>query len=477
MREKINEEFLCILRYKDDELIINYEPIEISFPHETEIFQKLCQTNSDNLLTITQYLKTTESIKTLQKDYKYCQRLDGSYQGFTINFEEQIKQIIQSREIFYLNAKENEEYNLEENILKLQNDLEKKFLLWMHAYNIEKTYRKCFDDKQILTFSHRINGWSNPEYKLSDNFSVELKTNFGYGSSSYFYIKLKYKNIEITPFSEWIEYESAKFSEIIRYTKSFAYRALRGIYNGKRVYQKKIENINWQDAIEYTKKACNDSLKDEVEFVRKYIIDECERMASGLENIFSASKFTFKGEHESHYKIDKTGHQLMEFRSEKISGAIDFISKILEFNKIAEIKSFITRIEDVNKKIQPLLVLELKNIKLKLTNLNAEMIILKPQYLNLVEVNKNYIKQKSELRQQMINSKELNRKHIDNEKLDKAFLDKFPEFKDFEKEFTNISKEHNVITEQIQILNTVFKNIKTYNMKILKYFGDKQSTL
>jgi len=105
------------------------------------------------------------------------------------------------------------------------------------------------------------------------------------------------------------------------------------------------------------------------------------------------------------------------------------------------------------------------------------MIILKPQYLNLVEVNKNYIKQKSELRQQMINSKELNRKHIDNEKLDKAFLDKFPEFKDFEKEFTNISKEHNVITEQIQILNTVFKNIKTYNMKILKYFGDKQSTL
>src|SRR5690606_38411441 len=129
--------------------------------------------------------------------------------------------------------------------------------------------------------------WSNPEFKLSENFTVVLKTNFGYGSASYFYIKLKYKNIEITPFSEWIDYEIAKFTEIIRYTKSFVYRLLRGIYNGKRVYQQKMENSNWQDAIDYTKTACNVSLKDEVDFVRKYIIDECERMVAGLENIYT----------------------------------------------------------------------------------------------------------------------------------------------------------------------------------------------
>lgn len=471
MREKINEEVLCILRYKDNELIIDYEPIEINFPNETEAFKKLCQTNSDNLLAISQYLKTTESIKPLQKHYKYCQKLDGSYQGFTVNFEERVKRIIQSRDLFYINAKNNEEYNIEENICNLQNELEKEFVLWVRAYNIEKTYRKCFDNKQILTFSHRINGWSNPEYKLSENFTVELKTNFGYGSASYFYIKLKYKNIELTPFSEWIDYEIAKFSEIIRYTKSFAYRLLRGIYNGKRVYQQKMENSNWQDAIDYTKTACNVSLKDEVDFVRKYIIDECERMVAGLENIYSVSEFTFKGEHETHYKIDKAGHQLMEFRGEKISGALDFVSKILEFDKIAEIKSFITRIENVNRKIQPLLVVELKNIKLKLADLNAEMAILKPQYLKLVADNQNYIKQKNELKKQMIISKELDWKSFDNEKLHKAFLDKFPEFEDFEKEFTKVTKVYNILTEQIQNFNKLFENITTYNLKILKHFG------
>ena len=471
MREKINEEVLCILRYKDNELIIDYEPIEINFPNESETFSKLCQTNSDNLLAISYFLKTTESIKPLQKNYKYCQKLDGSYQGFTVNFEERVKRIIQSRDLFYLNQKNNEEYNIEENIFNLQDELEKEFALWVRAYNIEKTYRKCFDDKQILTFSHRINGWSNPEYKLSENFTVELKTNFGYGSASYFYIKLKYKNIEITPFSEWIDYEIAKFSEIIRYTKSFAYRILRGIYNGKRVYQQKMENSNWQDAIDYTKTACNVSLKDEVDFVRKYIIDECERMVAGLENIYSVSEFTFKGEHETDYKIDKAGHQLMEFRGEKISGALDFISKILEFDKIAEIKSFITRIENVNRKIQPLLVVELKNIKLKLTDLNGEMATLKPQYLKLVADNQSYIRQKNELKKQMIISKELDWKFFDNEKLNKAFLDKFPEFEDFEKEFTNVTKNFNILTEQIQNFNKLFENITTYNSKILKHFG------
>lgn len=40
MREKINEEVLCILRYKDNELIIDYELIEINFSVEIVGFKK-----------------------------------------------------------------------------------------------------------------------------------------------------------------------------------------------------------------------------------------------------------------------------------------------------------------------------------------------------------------------------------------------------------------------------------------------------
>lgn len=471
MRDNINEDVLCVLKYKDNEIIIDYEPIEAHFLTEVIIIEKLCETSSDNLLNIINFFKTTQSIKTLQKHYKYCEKLDGAYQGFTVNFEEKIKQITQSRDLFYLNAKNNQKYNIEENIVNLQNEILKEFTLWVSAFNIEKTYRKCFDDKLILTFSHRINGWSSPEYKLSDNFTVELKTNFGYGGASYFYIKLKYKNVEITPFSEWIDYEIAEFSEIIRYTKSFAYRVLRGVYNGKRVYRQIIENSNWQDAIDYTKNACNCSLQDEIDFVRKYIINECEKMVIGLEQICSISEFTFVGEHNAHYKVDKEGHQLMEFRGEKISGSLDFIIKILEFERIIEIKSFISRIEECNKKVQPLLVEELKCIEVKLNSLNSEMTILKPMYLILVEKNQNYTRQKNEIKRQLIASGQLNIRNFDNQKLDIAFLSEFPEFEEFQKEFNTTSKGYTDLTEQIGNLTKLFENITTYNTKILRHFG------
>lgn len=406
----------------------------------------------------------------LQKHYKYCKKLEGSYQGFSVNLEEKIKQITQSRDLFYLNGKKNQEYDIMENVLNLQNEIFKEFRLWVSAFNIEKTYRKCFEDKLILTFSHRINGWSNPEYQLSDNFTVELKTNFGYGGASYFYIRLKYKNIEITPFSEWIDYEIANFSEIIRYTKSFAYRFLKGTYKGKRVYRQIIENSNWQDAIDYTMIACNCSLQDELDFIIKYVIDECEKMVIGLEKIISISEFTFIGEHNAHYKVDKKGHQLMEFRGEKISGALDFISKILEFEKIAEIKSFIHRIEECNKKIQPLLVEELKSIELKLIAFNSELTILKPNYLFLADKNQNYIRQKNEIKRELIASGQLDLNIFDYEKLEKVFLSKFPEFDEFKKGFIVVSNQYNVLNEKIRNLSILFEHITSYNDKILQYF-------
>lgn len=373
--------------------------------------------------------------------------------------------------MIYLNAKDNKEVNIEEEILKLQNEIFREILLWIKEFNIEKTYSKCLADRQILTYSHRRRGFENPQYILSDNFTVELKTNFGFGSSSYFYVKFKYKNIEIIPFSEWVNFEIAKFSEIVGYTKSFSIKIFTGYYYGKRLYKKIIENSNWQDAINFIQVAGNISLKDEEDFIRKYVIDECEEMVVRLEYIYSASQFTFEGESNTHYKVDKTGHQLMELRGEKISGALDFIGKILEFEKIAEIKSFIIRIEECNKKIQPLLAVELKDIEIKLTTLNSEMSGLKPKYLILAEKNKNYIKQKDEIRTQLIATKQLNINNFDFDKLNKALADKFPELKEFEKEYAAVSKQYNALTEQIENLKKILENITTYNDKILDHFG------
>ena len=103
-------------------------------------------------------------------------------------------------------------------------------------------------------------------------------------------------------------------------------------------------------------------------------------MVTGLTNIVTNSTFNFIGENNKNHKVDKKGHQLIEFRGEKVSGAIDFISKIIEYNQIAEIQKFIVRIEQINKEIQPILIEEIKIIEVKLIGLNKDLNAIKPEY-------------------------------------------------------------------------------------------------
>ena len=176
---------------------------------------------------------------------------------------------------------------MDENIRELKSHILEKILLWFKVFNIEFAYDKAKKVPNILVYSHRISGWSNPEYKITDNLRQQVKTNFGYGSVSYFYSLITFKNIQITPFSEWIDYRYSNFSEVIRYTRSFRSRVLVLDRNNKPWYYKtKIDNSYWHNAIEFTKNAANLSLTNEEEFVEKYIISECENLVNGLEKFY-----------------------------------------------------------------------------------------------------------------------------------------------------------------------------------------------
>jgi len=457
MEDKINEELICTLvnNLTTNQIEVGYVQIQNSLSRPIDDFVKLCDNPNISLNDLIAYIRKTTELNLLSAHYKYCVSLKRPYQGFTVNNQDAINQIINRQQLIQTNQKLNpENYNTAEKIEEYKQELKEQYILWGKAFAINKTYRICHEDKSILTFSHRLDGWSNPVYQLTPNFSVEIKTNFGYGSASYFYTKLKYKNIEITPFSEWIEYEFAQFSEIVRYTQSHL-----------------LENKYWLEAMNFCKDACNLSKSDEVKFVEKYVFDECEKMLTGLEEIFNKDHFSFKDREKRQYSVDKKGHVLTEFQGEKISGALDFISKILELDRIAEIKSFIQRIEICNRKIQPILIEELKIIKVKLTNFNSEMTILKPKYLAVIDKNQFYLKEKNAIQSQTIASKQIDPLQIDIVKINRAFAEKFPEFEEFQKEFKSVSDNYRILTEQIQNLTKLFDNITTYNNKISSYFG------
>lgn len=456
MREQINENVLCILKKnQSNEIEIGYINIEKPLANLIKSFVKICEAPETTLDQVKNFIIENQELNKLSAKYRYCIDLKGSYQAFTANNNNTINDIDTRYQIMQENQKNNKSnFDISKEITNLKIEIKNRYILWNNAFSINRTYRKCNEDKSIIAFSHRIDGWSNPVYQLTPNFSIEIKTNFGYGNASYFYNKLKYKNIEITPFSEWIEYEIAEFSEIIRYTKKY-----------------KLYNEYWLDAMEFSKDACNLSLTSEPKFVEKYIINECEKMVKGLEYIFSNDHFSFKDIEKKKYKVDKKGHLLVEFRGEKISGALDFISKILEFDNIVSVRDFITRIETCNHNIQPMLVKESKLLKAEINSSIEEIKNFKPTYDTIIDANNSYHKKKLEFKKEIITKNQLNPLQIASIEIDKIFIEKFPEYILFMEEYKRITESFRLMNEQLQNLTTVYENIETYNNKILNYFG------
>ena len=71
---------------------------------------------------------------------------------------------------------------------------------------------------------------------------------------------------------------------------------------------------------------------------------------------------------------------LVEFRGEKMSGALDLITTIIEFEYVTFMKSFINRIGACDNIIQPILIEESKVLKVKISNLNDDKNALQPTY-------------------------------------------------------------------------------------------------
>ena len=447
----INELYLIVLRKNP----IKIDRIEIKkyFENEKLDLRKHCFDKLPHANNLLKFLMGADSLKELSGKYKYCDKLNDSFVEFEVDCEKSIQNL--SSKIDDI-KKENEDIPWEE-IKEIKKSLYENYEFWIKAYSIQKAYEACQSDETIIIYSHRTAGWSNPIYQLTPNFSVEVLTNFGYGKSSYFFTKLKYKNIEITPFSEWINYRFVKASQLLRYSK-----------------RHNLKNADWENAMKFAKDACDLSISDESKFVKKYIIEECELMATGLENFFINDSFNFN-EGEKMYKTDLGGHALIEFRGEKITGALEFISKIMEFNKVASIQSFIRRIESLNKKIGPILEQELPKIKMTIESLNQEKKDLQPKYDEAIKKNKAYNKKINVLSRQ----KEFREgfdpslKESFRDYLLREFQIKNPEYESFKHEYDTVTKEFYFLVGEIRNNNQILANIKSYDQRQKKYFQDK----
>lgn len=381
---RINEDFLLLLINKNESVEISALEIKKHFVLESQILNSLCDCSNDNILEILDFLNTRISSKLSKKTFNYCKELDRPYQSVRVDVSSEIKKIKEQRELIFSNqrlaANDNKEFDLDEKIRDLKERIWQDIELWFKAFDIDMAYEEAKKIPNVLVYSHRISGWSKPKYEITSDLKQEVKTNFGYGSVSYFYILLEYKNIQITPLSEWIDYRYSDFMEVIRYTKSFRLKIPRYIQNGKLYFKVKIDNNSWIQALDYTKSAANLSLQNESEFVEKFIISECEKMVDGLMKFYNHTEYDFIDEVDRggdvktvrRERVNLDGYELIDFRTEKIIGALDFISKIVEYNSIVPTGEYASRIISLNKKFIPNVYAELNSQKIALKKADNE---------------------------------------------------------------------------------------------------------
>nr|WP_317631723.1 hypothetical protein [uncultured Flavobacterium sp.] len=501
MNKVINENVIAVLKFdKEKNLIyIDYEEITNHFDKTIIGLKQLC--DKHNLDDIIKYLVDNIELNQLSnKFYKYCVDFDKPFQGFSASYEDKLKEV-QSLKVYlkkrlekikndYIEKIKNDDIEiiknedieiiknedteiikkddieiikndisiiLDKDFIKINNlkynniehflkDIGDKFELWSKAYSINHAYKKCWLDKSVLSFSHRLVGWSNPEFDLTKNFSMEIKTNFGFGRSSYFFVKLKYKGIDLIPFSEWIVYEFAEFEYFISYTRAY-----------------KLNNESWLPALNFSMDACNLSIINEDEFVNKYIIMECEKMVSGIENFFKFEDFHFpiiKDNSKINLDID-----LYIFRSGKIVGSLDFISKIIELDHIISVANYIDRLEKCNKKLQPMIINLIEYLKIVISNLSKEKDEFKPEYDEIINKNIEFQKAKFDIIKVIENLKKSDpRDELSNSE---------KELKDLEEKIIKFNNDYyNKALIKMKELNKIISINQDYYCKII-FLNDK----
>jgi hypothetical protein len=155
--------------------------------------------------------------------------------------------------------------------------------------------------------------------------------------------------------------------EIIRNTRSYS-----------------IRDESWQECFDFVSEACNDFYeKGQDGFIRKYMIDELDKMTSELSNFLSTDTFELRNFHDRNRSWKKqlaqtfnlTGYSLTIFRGEKISGAVTFVDSIKQLSEIIPTKRYLSIITNCCYQVIP-------EIKLSLIKLELEI----PDALKIKEI-------------------------------------------------------------------------------------------
>ena len=393
-----NVDYICVVRKSENGF--EYDKISIPRSHQ-DMMKKLETMILDDRSTVCDMGALFDSSFPIKNDFNYCypnNYWDVSYSSSSGVYPESIKE---ERYLNELKAKKEEYRNtLIKEGDKAPDEIEgivstkvrdwardwkkgcfKRRQEYIYAFDYYSLLRQLEKDKSVKMYSTEVIGEYSPKstmsFKISEDITFTLHTNFRFGNSSCFFLKMTYKGVQLLFYSDYVKYYFASALDIVRYTKRF--NPLRE---------------NWEDALkivaDYSNKAQHNPRRFEEEFIDGQITElvhglreikggalsvksHIERMTQFAQQSLYIGLRTISGLEVSAYRLHPEDMELV-YKTEKITGALDLLESMRVFTTVSsKVDSAIAEIQEMNRSIAPQILSAIDKIELELSSLNLKI--------------------------------------------------------------------------------------------------------
>ena len=382
----MNKEYIgVVLKDENNNLLLNR--VDISKEH-MDVLNKLQDMRNNPNRTLLDMQSEFTRVFT-KKDFFYLclpysytsSYIDGISYPNTIKFDEYQVKIEEKRR----KIKEEIIQRTEEAVERLLGEFKKnlkdtyyyKCERYIEGYNFARTSSVIKSQSNTVMLSTEDIGWTSYEYKANEDVVIFIHTNFGYGNSSYFFLNMRYKGIDILPYTSIVHYYKANIVDLCRHTRQYS-----------------MKRDSWNVAFNLVVEAANMAKNNPEKFINEFIVNEINEMMSGLKYIAqypnkAIDKFIrgsnddisngfgynvrhiWKTEIED-YNIYKNEMEIA-FKAEKITGALLFLDKLMQLAELFPIiQDSINNLKVLNNSLCPELNAQINEIQYNIDMLNQE---------------------------------------------------------------------------------------------------------
>lgn len=248
-----------------------------------------------------------------------------------------------------------------------------RFILAANYFNTLKSVK----DESIKMISTDQIGWKKYTFPFFPDMTISVRSNFGYGVSSYFHCNVKYKDVNILPYTAIVSYYHVKMNDFVRCTRS---------YEPKRA--------SWEDVFNFVSETTNMAYTSQEEFINIWIVTELEKMMKGIREInkypLDYIEFCIANEEKDItglYHIarnigweDKWEYEILPeekalaIRAEKNTGCLYLLDDLRKLSELDDrINEFIAEIECMNKDLLPIIETRIGKINDEILKLQKDI--------------------------------------------------------------------------------------------------------